>query len=203
MNQLLNITGTNTMSSLEIAELTNTAHGDVLKKIDNLLETMDEIGQGNFTLTSYTDKSNRQSRCYEMNKTGSLVMIASYNVNFLTAVVNRWQELETKKPASQIDILIESAQLLKAQELRLLNVEHKITELQAKNLTSPDLFTIAGYASLTGVSVNLKLAVQLGKKATTICNERNLMTDKMKDPRFGMVKMYPTPVLEEVFLEYK
>ena len=191
------------MSSLEIAQLTNTAHKNVLQKIDNLLETMDLVGKLNFQPTSYTDASNRQSRCYEMNKTGSLVMIASYNVNFLTAVVNRWQELETKKPASQIDILIESAQLLKAQELRISNVEHKILELESKNLTSPDLFTIAGFASLNKVSVNLKLAVQLGKKATMICNERNLMTDKMKDPRFGMVKMYPTPVLEEVFLEYK
>ena len=51
------------MSSLEIAQLTNTAHKNVLQKIDNLLETMDLVGKLNFQPTSYTDASNRQSRC--------------------------------------------------------------------------------------------------------------------------------------------
>lgn len=92
MEELMNVIGT--MSSLEIARITQTEHFNVLQKIDKLLESMDDVGKLNFQLTSYTDKSNRQSRSYNMNKTGSLVMIASYNVNFLTAVIERWQVLE-------------------------------------------------------------------------------------------------------------
>lgn len=63
----------------------------------------------------------------------------------------------------------------------------------------PNYFTIAGFGSLNGISVNIKVASKLGREATKLCNERGLMTDETPDPRFGKVKMYPKAVLDEVF----
>jgi Rha family phage regulatory protein len=101
MNQIITAQGA-TMSSLEIAELTGTEHKNVLRKIETMLESMDEISRLNFEPSEYNTERGRIERCYEMNKTGSLVMIASYNVNFLTAVITRWQELEAKIRSNEI-----------------------------------------------------------------------------------------------------
>lgn len=109
------------------------------------------------------------------------------------------KSMELAKPLTQIEILIQSAQLIQAQEQRLGLVENKIQELNARTQASPDLFTIAGYASLIGISINLQNAVSLGKKATRLCEIEKLSTGTIPDPRFGRVKTYPTHILKRVF----
>jgi phage anti-repressor protein len=107
--------------------------------------------------------------------------------------------VEVAKPLTQIEILIQSAQLIQAQEQRLGLVENKIQELDARTLTSPDYFTIAGYASLQGTSINLQMAAQYGRKAMKMCEAENLTTGVIPDPRFGKVRTYPTFILKRVF----
>ena len=109
------------------------------------------------------------------------------------------KSMELAKPLTQIEILIQSAQLIQAQEQRLGLVENKIQELNARTQASPDFFTIAGYASLIGISINLQNAVSLGKKATRLCEIEKLSTGTIPDPRFGRVKTYPTHILKRVF----
>lgn len=60
MNELLDIRGEQTMSSLQIAEITGKRHDAVLRDIRNLLEQGVDVH--NFVETFYTDKSNRQSQ---------------------------------------------------------------------------------------------------------------------------------------------
>ena len=69
MNELLDIRGEQTMSSLQIAEITSKRHDAVLRDIRNLLEQGVDVH--NFVETFYTDKSNRQSPCYQLTKTGA------------------------------------------------------------------------------------------------------------------------------------
>jgi hypothetical protein len=83
------------------------------------------------------------------------------------------------------------------QELQ--EVKRDVLELKAKTQTLPDYFTIVGYGVLHHISVNLKQAASLGRKATELCKQRGYQTDKIPDPRFGKVKMYPAMVLDEVF----
>ena len=110
-----------------------------------------------------------------------------------------FHKVAEQSPMSQIDLIIHSAQLLKDQEKRISNVETKVKEIEAKTQTRPEYFTIVGYGSLHGVSVNLKQASSLGRKASDICKRRGMETDTIPDPRFGTVKMYPITVLDEVF----
>lgn len=82
-----------TMTSLQIAELTGKRHDAILRDIRNLLEQ--GVGAHNFVETSYTDKSNRQSPCYELTKTGCLILASGYNPLLREKIINRWIELET------------------------------------------------------------------------------------------------------------
>ena len=116
---------------------------------------------------------------------------------YFIEVEKRAREQEANmSPAEQ---LLHNAQILVEQERRLSEHDNRLKELEAKNTTRPEYFTIAGYGSLIGVPVNIKLASSLGKKAAKICRDNNLMMDECPDPRFGRVKMYPKKVLDQVF----
>lgn len=105
------------------------------------------------------------------------------------------------QPLSQLQILQQSVQMLVEQERRLESVEHDVKLIKAQTSTRPEYFTIVGYASLNNISVNLKQASSLGRKAAALCKKYNMQTDEIPDPRFGQVKMYPQTILEEVFLQ--
>ncbi len=106
---------------------------------------------------------------------------------------------EVSKPLSQLELIIQSAQALLEQEKRMDNVEREIKEIKAQTVTRPDYFTVAGYATLNGISCGLKLASSLGRKASSLCKSRDIDTESIPDPRFGRVKTYPMGILEEVF----
>lgn len=95
--------------------------------------------------------------------------------------------------------LLRSAQLLVEQKKKLIEHDDRIRELEVKTTIRPDYFTVAGYGNLNGVTVNLTLASRIGRAASKICKDQGIMTDKIADPRFGTVKMYPRVVLKEVF----
>ena len=59
MNELIR---KETMTSLEIADVTGKRHDAVLRDIRNLLSQ--GIDAHNFVETSYVDKSNRQQKCF-------------------------------------------------------------------------------------------------------------------------------------------
>lgn len=84
-----------TMSSLEIAEVTGKNHQHVLRDIDELLKQ--GVDASNFGLTSYTDKSNRKQRCYDLTGKGVLLLASGYNPLLREKIINRWEELETGK----------------------------------------------------------------------------------------------------------
>lgn len=93
MNELTTITQSQTMSSLQIAELTGKRHDAILRDIRNLLEQ--GVDAHNFVATFYTDKSNRNKPCYQLTKTGCLILASGYNAVLREKIINRWIELET------------------------------------------------------------------------------------------------------------
>ncbi|NGM63511.1 phage antirepressor protein [Sphingobacterium sp. SGG-5] len=103
------------------------------------------------------------------------------------------------KPMSTLDILKMTIQGLEEQQKGLADVQEEVKMLKAKTTTKPDYFTVAGYGSLHGIHVNIKIASIIGRKAASICKARGIPTDKIPDPRFGTVRMYPTHILKEVF----
>lgn len=199
MRELINASGK--MTSIVIAEITGKNHSHLMRDIRKMEETWVNLGQSKFGLISYTDSMNREKPMYELTKTECLYIATKFNDEARAKLVLRWEELELEKqkPMSTLDMLEMAIKNMRANQQELDEVKQDIREIKAKTITRPDYFTIAGYGSLIGIPVSLKIASQLGRAATRICIDKGLPMDDTPDPRFGKVKMYPRPVLDEVF----
>ena len=65
-DQLMSVQTEQTITSLEVAELTGKRHDNVLADIRNILSQLDENNQTNFGLVKYTDSRNREQTCYRL-----------------------------------------------------------------------------------------------------------------------------------------
>ena len=199
MKELVNNNGK--MTSLVIAELTGKNHSHLLRDIRKMEETWIKLDQSKFGLVSYIDKKGEARAMYELSKTETLYIATKFNDEARAKLILRWEalEVEKQKPMSTLDMVQASINAIRANEQDLIEVKQDIKELKAKQTTMPEYFTIAGYGSLNGISVNIKLASKLGREASKICRNNGYLMDEIPDPRFGKVKMYPKMVLNQVF----
>lgn len=123
---------------------------------------------------------------------------------YFIEVEKNWKERQ--KSLTPAEMLLQQCQMLVEQERRLRDVEEnqksieeKVSIIEAKTKTTPDYFTVVGYATLHEIDVNVKIASSLGRKAAMLCKKRGIPTEEIPDPRFGRVKTYPEAVLDEVF----
>lgn len=84
-----------TMSSLEIAELTGKRHDAILRDIRNLLNQ--GVNAHNFVEVEYTDKKGEKRPCYELTKKGCLILASGYDAKLRENIIDRWEELERDK----------------------------------------------------------------------------------------------------------
>lgn len=61
-------------TSLDVSETFKKKHSNVIQKI----ESLSDRGRLNFKLTSYLDDSNRQSKMYEMNRDGFMLLVMGF-----------------------------------------------------------------------------------------------------------------------------
>ena len=102
MPQIINIIhneqSEQTMTSLEIAELTGKQHKDVLKAIRNMEPAWVKVCGRNFALTSRTiiqpNGGTREVPCYQLTKTECLYIATKFNDEARAKLVLRWEELE-------------------------------------------------------------------------------------------------------------
>ena len=95
MNQLTNLSQVQTMSSREIAKLTNKEHKNVKVDIEKMLHEL-EIDALSFQLI-YKDSMNRDQIEYHLPKRETLILTSGYSIVLRAKVVDRWQELENKQ----------------------------------------------------------------------------------------------------------
>lgn len=118
-----------TMSSIEIAELTGKPHNDVLKAIRAMESAWVKINGGNFSLVEYTDRKGEKRPCYELTKIECLYIATKFNDEARAKLVLRWEQLEKEKlqeqqrPMSSAEIILQMAQLGVEHEKRIAKVE--------------------------------------------------------------------------------
>jgi len=83
-----------TMSSLEIAELTGKTHAVVIGDIKRILAEV-EIDSSVFQ-TIYLDSMNREKPCFNLPRRECDLVVAGYSAKYRLAIIDRWQELESK-----------------------------------------------------------------------------------------------------------
>ena len=89
------ITAKETMTSVEIAEITGKEHKNVLVDIDNLLEK--GVSRLNFQPSNYTTDRGKTYRCFELTKKGCLILASGYDAVLREKIINRWEQLDTEK----------------------------------------------------------------------------------------------------------
>ena len=182
------------MSSDEMAKLTETRSDNVKRTIETLVE------RGTIQLPQIEEVKNHLGqtvKLYQVSKRDSFVVVAQLSPEFTGRVVDRWLELEAKqKPLSQLEILVQSAQALVDIEKRTTNIEEQVKQLQSKSETSPiDYYTVAGYATLLGIKVDVSRAKMLGHQATRLSKEHEYFIGKAHSSVFGSVNTYHVDIL--------
>ncbi len=60
-------------------------------------------------------------------------------------------------------------------------------------------YSVVGFANLQGLEISVKEAGTKGRKASALCRKQGIEIERIHDPRFGKVGLYPESVLIEVF----
>ena len=68
-----------TITSLEIAELTGKQHKNIMQAIRNMEPAWEKVTQGNFSLSTYQDATGRTLPCYVLTKTECLYIATKFN----------------------------------------------------------------------------------------------------------------------------
>jgi anti-repressor protein len=85
----------NTMSSREIAELTEKKHRHVTRDIEKLNESYEKMGLPKIGQTPYVHKQNGETYYeYLLTKTQCYDLLTGYNVVLRIKIIRRWEELE-------------------------------------------------------------------------------------------------------------
>lgn len=190
-----------TMSSIEIAELTGKPHNDVLKAIRAMEPAWLKVNGGKFSLVNYIDKKGETRPCYELTKIECLYIATKFNDEARAKLVLRWEQLEkeNQRPLSQIEILVHSAQLLLEQDRELKSLKNEVSELKQRTTVDLKRSTVVAYVNRNNISLDVKQFGAIGRKCSRLCEKRGVEPSKINDPRWGYVKVYPDEILDEVF----
>jgi len=92
----MNLTRINTtMSSFEIAELTNKRHDNVMVDIRKMLEEL-KLAAPEFSGTQNYGNNNTRE-IFNLPKRECDILISGYEIKYRAAIIDRWQELENKQ----------------------------------------------------------------------------------------------------------
>ena len=102
-NNITAITTQQTMTSMQIAEITGKPHNDVLKAIRVMEPAWEAERGGKFSLSFRTVKGQgaKQYPYYILNKTECLYVATKFNDQARARLVLRWEQLEQERQASQ------------------------------------------------------------------------------------------------------
>lgn len=120
------------------------------------------------------------------------------------------QEPVQQQSMTQIQLLAALAQQLAEQEQHLLQQQQQQTQILARlkaveveqdrvNTPCGHKYSVVGFANLQGLEISVKEAGTKGRKASALCRKQGIEIERIHDPRFGKVGLYPESILIEVF----
>lgn len=157
MNDLMSLNQNNntlTMTSREIANLTNKEHKHVKRDIEVMLDQLD-LDKSNFGRI-YLDSLNRQQTEYILDEDLTKTLITGYSAPLRLAVIKRLNELERETAFKIPSTLGEALQLAATQAMKI--------EADAKKVNHYDLVVDR---------TNLMTASQVGQKLGITANKLN------------------------------
>lgn len=129
-------------NSLLVAEKFSKRHADVIRSIDNLLNTSDAELNAKmrlvFVSSTYVDSTGKENPIYIMNRKGFSILVMGYNgvkaLRFKNDFYDAFEDLEKQlkeqqKPLSAVQMFALQSNINLEHEERLLNVEQKLEVL--------------------------------------------------------------------------
>lgn len=117
-----------TMTSLQIAEITGKLHKNLLRDIRVMEEAWEKINGLKFELVEYTDAKGEKRPYYKLTKTECLYIATKFNDEARAKLIIRWEELEKQNQPTEKPLPRNYKEALQA---LLLEVEHN-EQLQIK-----------------------------------------------------------------------
>lgn len=124
-----------TMTSLEIAEVTGRNHKDVMRSIREMEEAWVKVNGRKFALVEYKDTKGEMRPCYSLNKTECLYIATKFNDEARAKLVLRWEELETKERSQyQVPQSFAEALMLAAKQQEQIEEQQRQLEATSKEI---------------------------------------------------------------------
>lgn len=139
-----------TMTSLQIAEVTGKPHNDVLKAIRAMEPAWVKITQGKFSLSTYTDRSGKSNPCYQLTKTECLYVATKFNDEARAKLVIRWEELERQNAQPSIPQNFAEALRLAATQQEQLEAQRAELEAAAPKVAFANAMLASKNSCLVG-----------------------------------------------------
>lgn len=116
-----------TMSSIEIAELTGKMHKHVLEAIRVMEPSWEKVAGTKFRLGTYKDANQQGRPCYELTKTECLYVATKFNDEARAKLILRWEQLEKEKRNGNFQVpgSFKEALLLAAQQQEQIENQQK------------------------------------------------------------------------------
>ena len=95
-----------TTTSLKVAEIYGKDHGDVLKKIRKFIELIPELGQGNFSESSYINEQNKEQPMFNMDRQGFSMLVNKFTGDEATIFTYKYT-LAFERLVELVDMLSE------------------------------------------------------------------------------------------------
>ena len=131
---MLAVTQIQTMTSLQIAEVTGKRHSDVLEAIRNMEPAWEKVNGRKFPLVEYKDAKGEMRPMYQLNKTECLYVATKFNDEARARLVIRWEELE-RANTQQFPVpttFAEALRLAAAQAEQIEEQQKRIEEMKPK-----------------------------------------------------------------------
>ena len=147
-------------------------------------------------MTAGTEQG-KQIRKYflECEKVAKQKPDALTELQILARTVARMAEQEQK--------LLEQERRASEQQKQLEQAETRLTAIECEQgryfSPSGNKYTVLGFANKHGLDISLATSSDKGRKAASMCRKRGIDIERINDPRFGSVGLYPESVLIEVF----
>ena len=137
-----------TMTSLEIAELTGKQHKDVMKAIRNMEPAWLKVNGRKFALVEYQDKKGELRPCYLLTKIECLYIATKFNDEARAKLVLRWQQLELAEQERRQQLCLPSPQKILALADEIIG-----EQLQEMNEPAEDTLTATQVAKTFNMTV--------------------------------------------------
>lgn len=193
-----------------------------LKNPTAVAQRLDEDERAKFNLgrqgeTNFTNESGLYTLILRSDKKEAKPFRKWITSEVIPAIRKTGKYEEKKKPLTQAELILQQAQWMVEAESRINNIENNVIGLantiedndksikrlennQRRTVTSNHL-TVIAYANIKGIKPKSYHAPSIGKKATKICREKDLLIGTTVDSRYGLINTYPVEVLDEIFFE--